>query len=140
MTEERKYAILFAATLLSVWKPIDVIDEGKPSMAKQISTYRIHPTYQALETGGCSEGAFLVMSFHWRPPLRKATDAEDYQSNPQKLSRFRISMPKCVVVHHPPPGSRHLTIASTRSLVSIRSITSWPPTGTGKRQVTEVPC
>jgi hypothetical protein len=35
MTEERKYAILFAATLLSARKLIDLIDEGKPSMAKQ---------------------------------------------------------------------------------------------------------
>ena len=37
MTEERKHAILFAATLLSARKLIDIIDrnDNKPSMAKQ---------------------------------------------------------------------------------------------------------
>ena len=34
MTEERKYAILFAATILSARKLLD-IDPDKPSMAKQ---------------------------------------------------------------------------------------------------------
>ena len=34
MTEERKFAILFAATLLSARKLID-LDPDKPSMAKQ---------------------------------------------------------------------------------------------------------
>ena len=37
MTEERKHAVLFAATLLSARKLIDIIDrnENKPNMAKQ---------------------------------------------------------------------------------------------------------
>jgi hypothetical protein len=35
MTEERKHAILFAATLLSVRKLINIIAEDKASMAKQ---------------------------------------------------------------------------------------------------------
>ena len=37
MTEERKHAILFAATLLSARKLIDIIDrnDNKPTMAKQ---------------------------------------------------------------------------------------------------------
>jgi hypothetical protein len=61
-----------------------------------------------------------------------------YQSNPQKLSQFRISMPKrCTPCS---PRSRHLTTASTRSLVSICSITSRFPTWIGKPQVSEVPC
>ena len=34
MTEERMYAILFAATLLSARKLIDVIDSDKPNFAK----------------------------------------------------------------------------------------------------------
>ena len=37
MTEERKHAILFAATFLSARKLIDIIDknDNKPNMAKQ---------------------------------------------------------------------------------------------------------
>jgi hypothetical protein len=35
MTEERKYAILFAATLLCTRKLIDSMDSDKPNMAKQ---------------------------------------------------------------------------------------------------------
>jgi len=37
MTEERKHAILFAATLLSARKLMDIIErnENKPNMAKQ---------------------------------------------------------------------------------------------------------
>jgi hypothetical protein len=35
MTEERKHAILFAATLLCARKLIDTIDSDKPNMAKQ---------------------------------------------------------------------------------------------------------
>jgi len=33
MTEERKFAILFAATILSAWRLIDM-DPNKPNMAK----------------------------------------------------------------------------------------------------------
>jgi hypothetical protein len=35
MTEERKHAILFAATLLCARKIIDSMDSDKPNMAKQ---------------------------------------------------------------------------------------------------------
>ncbi len=35
MTEERKHAILFAATLLCARKLIETIDSDKPNMAKQ---------------------------------------------------------------------------------------------------------
>jgi len=35
MTEERKYAILFAATLLCVRKMIESLDSDKPNFAKQ---------------------------------------------------------------------------------------------------------
>ena len=35
MTEERKHAILFAATLLCARKMIETIDSDKPNMAKQ---------------------------------------------------------------------------------------------------------
>jgi hypothetical protein len=35
MTEERKYAILFAATLLCARKFIDTIDSDKPNFAKE---------------------------------------------------------------------------------------------------------
>ncbi|MGB8473265.1 MAG: hypothetical protein WCE61_04160 [Candidatus Acidiferrum sp.] len=35
MTEERKHAILFAATLLSARKLIDSIESDKPNFAKQ---------------------------------------------------------------------------------------------------------
>jgi hypothetical protein len=35
MTEERKHAILFAATLLCARKIIDSMDSNKPDMAKQ---------------------------------------------------------------------------------------------------------
>jgi len=35
MTEERKHAILFAATLLCARKLIETMDSGKPNMAKQ---------------------------------------------------------------------------------------------------------
>lgn len=34
MTEERKFAILFAATLLSARKLIDILGEDKPNLAK----------------------------------------------------------------------------------------------------------
>lgn len=34
MTEERKYAILFAATLLSARRLIETMGEDKPNMAK----------------------------------------------------------------------------------------------------------
>jgi hypothetical protein len=34
MTEERKHAILFAATLLSARKLIDIMDSDKPNFAK----------------------------------------------------------------------------------------------------------
>jgi hypothetical protein len=34
MTEERKHAILFAATLLSARKLIDIMDSEKPNFAK----------------------------------------------------------------------------------------------------------
>jgi hypothetical protein len=35
MTEERKHAILFAATLLCARKLIETIDSDRPNMAKQ---------------------------------------------------------------------------------------------------------
>ena len=35
MTEDRKYAILFAATLLCARKLIDSMESNKPNMAKQ---------------------------------------------------------------------------------------------------------
>jgi hypothetical protein len=35
MTQERKYAILFAATLLCARKMIEIMDSGKPNFAKQ---------------------------------------------------------------------------------------------------------
>jgi hypothetical protein len=35
MTEERKHAILFAATLLSARKMIEIMDSDKPNLAKQ---------------------------------------------------------------------------------------------------------
>jgi hypothetical protein len=35
MTEERKHAILFAATLLCARKLIEMIDSDRPNMAKQ---------------------------------------------------------------------------------------------------------
>ena len=35
MTEERKHAILFAATLLCARKMIETIDSDRPNMAKQ---------------------------------------------------------------------------------------------------------
>jgi hypothetical protein len=35
MTEERKHAILFAATLLSARKLIETIESDKPNMAKE---------------------------------------------------------------------------------------------------------
>jgi hypothetical protein len=35
MTEERKHAILFAATILSARKLIDCIDSDKPNFAKE---------------------------------------------------------------------------------------------------------
>lgn len=35
MTEERKYAILFAATLLCARKLIETMESNKPNMAKQ---------------------------------------------------------------------------------------------------------
>ena len=35
MTEDRKYAILFAATLLCAWKMIEIMDSDKPNFAKQ---------------------------------------------------------------------------------------------------------
>jgi hypothetical protein len=35
MTEERKFAILFAATILSARKLIDCIDSDKPNFAKE---------------------------------------------------------------------------------------------------------
>lgn len=35
MTEQRKYAILFAATLLSARKLIETMGDNKPNMAKQ---------------------------------------------------------------------------------------------------------
>ncbi len=35
MTEERKHAILFAATILSARKLIDVIESDKPNFAKE---------------------------------------------------------------------------------------------------------
>ncbi len=35
MTEERKHAILFAATLLCARKMIEIMDSDKPSFAKQ---------------------------------------------------------------------------------------------------------
>lgn len=35
MTEDRKYAILFAATLLCARKLIDSMDSNKPNMAKE---------------------------------------------------------------------------------------------------------
>ena len=35
MTEDRKYAILFAATLLCARKLIDTMDSDKPNFAKQ---------------------------------------------------------------------------------------------------------
>lgn len=35
MTEERKYAILFAATLLCARKLIETIESDKPNLAKQ---------------------------------------------------------------------------------------------------------
>ena len=35
MTEERKHAILFAATLLCVRKMIEIMDSDKPNFAKQ---------------------------------------------------------------------------------------------------------
>jgi hypothetical protein len=40
MTEERKHAILFAATLLCARKLIEVIDSDKPNMAKPYFVYR----------------------------------------------------------------------------------------------------
>jgi hypothetical protein len=35
MTEERKHAVLFAATLLCARKMIEIMDSDKPNMAKQ---------------------------------------------------------------------------------------------------------
>jgi hypothetical protein len=35
MTEERKYAILFAATLLSARRILETIDSDKPNMAEE---------------------------------------------------------------------------------------------------------
>jgi hypothetical protein len=35
MTEDRKYAILFAATLLCARKMIEIMDSDKPNFAKQ---------------------------------------------------------------------------------------------------------
>lgn len=35
MTEERKHAVLFAATLLCARKMIETIDSDRPNMAKQ---------------------------------------------------------------------------------------------------------
>jgi len=58
MTEERKHAILFAATLLSARKLIDVIDEGNPSMAKQFFVDR------AIE-----EAAFILERIDKRWPV-----------------------------------------------------------------------
>jgi hypothetical protein len=40
MTEERKYAILFAATLLSARRIVDVLDSSKPNPAKTSSLIR----------------------------------------------------------------------------------------------------
>jgi hypothetical protein len=40
MTEERKFAILFAATILSARKPLDM-DPDKPSMAKGFFVDRV---------------------------------------------------------------------------------------------------
>jgi len=49
MTEERKHAILFAATLLCARKLIETIESDKPNMAEQFfieghSKGRIHST------------------------------------------------------------------------------------------------
>ncbi len=38
MTEERKYAILFAATLLCARKLIETIESDKPNMAEHFSS------------------------------------------------------------------------------------------------------
>jgi hypothetical protein len=46
MTEERKHAILFAATLLCARKIIDSMDSDKPNLAKQFFIDR------AIQAGG----------------------------------------------------------------------------------------
>jgi hypothetical protein len=58
MTEERKHAILFAATLLCARKLIDSMDSDKPNMAKQFFIDK-----------AVDEAAFIVERIDKRWPL-----------------------------------------------------------------------
>jgi hypothetical protein len=57
MTEERKHAILFAATLLCARKLIDSIESDKPNLAKQYFVDK-----------AIKEAEFILMRIHkWQP-------------------------------------------------------------------------
>jgi hypothetical protein len=59
MTEERKHALLFAATLLCARKMIEIMDSDKPNFAKQY--------WKAVD-----EGAFILERIDKRWPLSES--------------------------------------------------------------------
>ncbi|PYT72539.1 MAG: hypothetical protein DMG39_09575 [Acidobacteria bacterium] len=63
MDEQRKHAILFAATLLSARKLLDWMELGKPTMAKQLWVDK------AIE-----EAAFILERIDQRWPAEKGSE------------------------------------------------------------------
>jgi hypothetical protein len=64
MTEERKFAVLFAATLLSARKLIDCIESDKPNLAKEYWVDK-----------AISEAAFVLERNDRKWPTVEATSA-----------------------------------------------------------------
>jgi hypothetical protein len=62
MTEERKHAILFAATLLSARKILDCMDSAKPNLSKEFFIER-----------AIQEAAHIVEKIDQRLPGEKAS-------------------------------------------------------------------
>ena len=72
MTEERKHAILFAATLLCARKLIETIESDKPNFAKQSSPYR---SVGSLRPDG-RRFREQIVSVVWRPQPMSAIRKE----------------------------------------------------------------
>jgi hypothetical protein len=84
MTEERKHAILFAATLLCARKLIETIDSDRPNMAKQYFVDR------AVE-----EAAFILERIERRWPAEAGRLSSRWLRLRQSWSRLSL-----IIAHH----------------------------------------
>lgn len=75
MTEERKYVILFAATLLSAGRIVDVLDSSKPNPAKTSSLIRPSKKRPILEKMDQRISGGQRLDYRCRRPLGVAPGA-----------------------------------------------------------------